>query len=130
MIRAVLCDTAEALQLLAPSKSSKTDPDNLFDLADMIAQGTPYKVVDQDGKAVAAYVLQPRGPVLWMLAVAGRAPFDLVRVIGALVQGQGREFDSIGFRTERPGLARKAQRIGYKVTRREGRAYYLSRTIE
>lgn len=130
MIRAVLCNKAEAELILAPAKSHKTDSGNLFNLADVIDQGEAYKVMAPDGSTVAAYVLMPCGSTLWITAAAGRAAFDLVGAISALVINQAREFDQMGFRTERAGLVRKAQRLGYQVTRREGRAYFLRKKIE
>lgn len=129
MIRAVLCDAAEAEVILAPAKSHKTDSGDLFNLGELLDQGTAYKVIAPDGPTVAAYVLMPCGSTLWITAAAGRAAFDLVGVISALVINQAGEFDHVGFRTERAGLVRKALRLGYQVTRREGRAYFLRKNI-
>jgi hypothetical protein len=125
VIRAVRCDLAEALRLLAAAKSDRTDGGNLFDLGDLVEEGEAFKVIAPDGATVAAYVLAGIGSSLWITAAAGRAGFDLCAVLDGLVMNQGRAFDQIAFRTERPGLVRKARRLGYQIARREGRAYYL-----
>jgi hypothetical protein len=129
MIRAVLCDTDEARGLLASLKSRKTDQDNRFTVDEMLAHGPAFKIQGPDGEALGAYVTAPKWPLLWLSAFAGRADFDLTAALDALLAVQGRGFKQLGFRTERPGLMRKALRLGYQVTRREGRAYYLRKNI-
>jgi hypothetical protein len=129
MIRAVQCGPDRARHLLGEIQSDKTDLNRTVDLAQVIAAGSAYAVMDDAGNAVAAYVLVPIGPLLWISAAAGRASFDLSGVIDALVTAQGREFDQVGFRTERRGLVRKAERLGYTVRFRDGPAYFLRKNI-
>jgi hypothetical protein len=128
-MRAVACCAGEAAQLLAGLKSAKTDSADRYDLAEVIAAGHAYKIVTARGQAVACYVLARLGARLWIMAAAGRAAFDLTGAINALVAAQAAGCESIGFRTERPGLVRKAERLGYQVTRQEGSAYYLRKNI-
>jgi hypothetical protein len=127
VIRAVRCDLAEAVRLLAAAKSGKTDGAGLFDLGDLVEEGEAFKVI-ADGATVAAYVLAGVGSSLWITAAAGRAGFDLTAVLDGLVMNQAGAFDQVAFRTERPGLVRKARRLGYQVARREGRAYFLRKS--
>lgn len=128
MIFATRCHPDEVMPLLAGIPSSKTDSRGAVKLAECIENGLVFKITE-DGQAVAAYILTPLAGLLWISAFGGRAGFDLVAALAALVEQQGREFDAIGFRTERPGLVRKAARHGYKVTRREGAAYFLRKNI-
>jgi hypothetical protein len=72
-------------------------------------------IIDQGGRPVAGYVLQQIGNELWIDAAAGAGRLDLVALITATVQRQGRELDSIGFQTTRRGLVRKARRLGYEL---------------
>jgi hypothetical protein len=125
IVRAERCSADEAHRLLVAAKSDKTDSAGLFDLGELVGQGEAFKVIAPDGSTVAAYLLDPVGTTLWITAAAGRAGFDLTSAVDALVMGQGQAFEQIAFRTERPGLVRKARRIGYRVARREGAAFYL-----
>jgi hypothetical protein len=114
--------------LLAAIVSDKTDRNREVDLPALCTVGQVYRVVDH-GKTVAAYVLEPRGPLLWISAFGGRADFDLTHVLAALVEQHGAEFDEIGFRTERRGLVRKAQREGYRVVRQADRQYFMRKKL-
>lgn len=129
-MKAVMCAPGEAAVLLAGLKSAKTDSQNRYSLAEVIGAGQAYKIVTAAGETVAAYVLAQLGVNLWIMAAAGRAAFDLTGAISALVDAQAAGFQWIGFRTERRGLVRKAQRHGYQVTRQEGGAYFLRKNIE
>lgn len=128
-MRAVVCPPGEALGLLAPIRGRRTDAQGRFDLADLIARGAAYKIVDGAGVVLGAYVLDANWPLLWITAGAGRADVDMTAVIDALVTAQGGGFAEVGFRTERPGLVRKARRLGYQVTSRDGPAYFLRKSL-
>lgn len=129
-MRAEKCGPAEAALLLAGLINPKSDREGRFSLGEIIAAGQPFKIVTAAGETVAAYVLAQLGVNLWIMAAAGRAAFDLTGAINALVDVQAAGFQWIGFRTERRGLVRKAQKHGYQVTRQEGGAYYLRKNIE
>jgi hypothetical protein len=125
MIGCVQCDPREVWAHLQAVKSDKTDSADVFDLADVVGQGITFKLTDEKGATVGAMVLGAYDRLLWVLAAAGRAQFDLSREIFALIESQGQAFDAVGFRTERPGLVRKARAAGYQITRREGPAFFL-----
>ncbi|RFP36155.1 hypothetical protein [Duganella sp. BJB476] len=129
MISAAQCAPAEVIHLLAAIKSPKTDSEDLFRLDSLIAQGATFKIMDEGGAVVAAYVLGAYGSLLWVLAAAGKAKFDLTAAILNLLEQQGAGFDAVGFRTERGGLVRKALRHGYHVTKKENRAYFLRKNL-
>lgn len=129
MIRAVMCDPADVMGYLLAIKSPKTDHADVIDLADIIARGRTFRIVAPSGETVGAYVLAAFGPLLWVMAAGGQAAFDVTRAILALVEVQAAGFEEIGFRTERRGLVKKAQRHGYRVTANEGRAYFLRKSI-
>jgi hypothetical protein len=116
------------MPLLAAIPSRKTDREGRYSLQECIASGDVFKVT-HNGVTVAAYVLNPIADVLWISAFGGRARFDLVAALAALVEQQAGQFDAIGFRTERPGLVRKAMRHGYRVARQEGAAYFLRKNL-
>jgi hypothetical protein len=129
MIGCVQCDPREVWAHLQAAKSAKTDSADVFDLAAVVGQGVTFKLLDEQGATVGAYTLAAYGRLLWVLAAAGRAPFDLSREIFALIESQGQAFDAVGFRTERPGLVRKARAAGYQITKRDGPAFFLRKDI-
>lgn len=102
--------------LLSAVLTPKIDREGTIDMDAMLDGAVCIKLEDESGKIVGAYVLIARGPMLWVRLAAGRAQVDLSLVMAALVERQGREFDEIGFQTQRPGLIKKAQALGYRVT--------------
>lgn len=72
-------------------------------------------VIEQDGRTVAGYVLQRQGDECFVLAAAGAASFDLTALLARLVDAHAAGLTSIGFQTRRPGLVRRAQRLGYRI---------------
>jgi hypothetical protein len=129
MIRAVHCEASEVRHVLERAKSQRTDSTDSFCLDDLLARGQVFKVTAPAGETVGAYVLAARGPVVWVLAAAGNASFDLVAAMVRLVTNQAGGFEQIGFRTERRGLVRKALTHGFQVTGRQGPAYFLRKNI-
>lgn len=121
----------EALQMLAPAKSPKTDSGDRFDLGAVVRAGSPFKVT-ANGVPVGAYVVQGFGDVLWATAAAGSAAFDLIAVMNQFVHVQAKAagFTELAIRTERRGLVRKAKRLGWKVTRQDGAQYFLRKSIQ
>lgn len=129
-VRAVLCQR-EACRLLAGVKSPKTDAADRIDLAALVSRGAAYQVRGEHGKTIAAYLVQAEQGALWITAATGRASVDLVSVIDAAAASQARAcgLSSLAFRTERRGLVRKAQRIGYRITSQDGNQYFLRKSI-
>lgn len=132
MIRAVPCAPRLARRLLAGLESAKTNSDGDISLDELMARpgSQAYAVLDGAGRWVAAYTLLPAGAVLWSTAFAGRAGFDLTAVLDGLLMQQAAEFSAVMFRTERRGLVAKAQRLGWKIDRLEGRAHYMKKEVK
>ncbi|WP_039874452.1 hypothetical protein [Herbaspirillum frisingense] len=66
-----------------------------------------------DGKPVGAYLLEQVGCEVFILAAAGRADIDLTAAIDQVVTFQAEGFESVAFRTIRPGLMKKSAALGY-----------------
>ncbi len=130
IVKSMLCNPSEVRHFLDEIKSTKTDKHNLFDLEDMIKQGQTYKVIASSGEAVGAYVLAAYDALLWVLAAGGRAAFDLSKAMFQLIELQAKEFTYVGFRTERPGLVKKALKAGYEITEKKHEVYFLRKRIQ
>lgn len=130
-MRAVRCTRADARVLLAPILGRRTDSQGQHDLGDLIERGDPWAIIDGQGRAVGAYLLQDYGAgLLWITAVAGRAAVDMCQVIDTITVHHAADYAELGFRTERPGLVRKACRLGYTVARQDGPAYFLRKKLK
>ncbi|EOA05777.1 hypothetical protein HFRIS_004943 [Herbaspirillum frisingense GSF30] len=81
-------------------------------LADLIPRGQCY-MLGIDGKPVGAYLLEQVGCEVFILAAAGRADIDLTAAIDQVVTFQAEGFESVAFRTIRPGLMKKSAALGY-----------------
>jgi hypothetical protein len=129
---ALFADLDEAARHLAPSQSSKTDSAGRYDLRDLVKQGAPYRIVDEDGRHLAALVLQPFGQVLWITAAAGRAGRPLCPVITQHAADQARRagLRRIAFRTERAGLVKRAYLLGYDLVSNRDGAYIMQKEIQ
>lgn len=69
-----------------------------------------------DGRDVFAWAVSRVGDELWIDAAAGKAPgYDLTAAGLAIVEAQAAGLETVGFLTRRPGLLKKAQRLGYQV---------------
>lgn len=101
--------------ILSGAVSPKTDPGGAHNLADLLATGTAYEILE-GGDIVGAFLVQPFGAELWITAAAGRADLDLCQAMAKATEHYGREFDSIVFTTVRPGLIKKAIALGYTCT--------------
>lgn len=125
-------DPRAACRLLAGVKSAKTDAANRVDLPALVARGATYQIRGDDGKPLAVYLLEAHNGALWITAAVGRASDCLVTLIDAAAASQARAcgLSCLAFRTERRGLVRKAQRIGYRVTRQNGNEYFMRKTIK
>ncbi|WP_041310728.1 hypothetical protein [Herbaspirillum seropedicae] len=72
------------------------------------------------GQTVGAYLLQAMDDEVFILAAAGRADIDMTAAIDKAVCQQAQNFETVAFRTVRPGLMRKTAALGYK---REGNIF-------
>lgn len=129
--RTLFADVDDAVRHLAPAQSAKTDSAGRFDLARLILDGAAFRVTDQGGEHLAAYVLQPFGRALWITAAAGRAGVPLCPIIAAHAVDQAgmAGFDRVMFRTERRGLVARTRRLGFELVRQVGPAYYMNKEI-
>lgn len=117
--------------VLAAGWSEKTDTSAGTESLDyLISLGQCYRIFEEGGDTIAAYILEASGAELWIALGAGRADLDVTAVGLALIEAQGREFDSIGFKTRRRGLVRKAQRHGYRVDACKDGIYTLRKRIK
>jgi hypothetical protein len=83
------------------------------DIAGMCQTGMCMGLQSADGAVVM--VLQVRDGVIWVDAVRGAGRVDLTAAVDqALTALPGAR--AVAFQTARPGLVRKAQRLGYQVT--------------
>jgi hypothetical protein len=133
MIRAGLfADPDEALLHLAAAKSHKTDSDDAHDMRALIAAGVAVRLVDADGETVGGYVVQPFNRVLWITAAAGRADVPLCPIIDAHATEQARQggYVALGFQTERRGLVDRTTSLGYFLTSKIGRTFYMRKNLK
>lgn len=89
-------------------------PGITLDPHEIIGEGESF-IAYADGVPFFGYTLAVDGRELIITTAAGRSSFDLVRALAVLVETHGKGFDSIRFHTVRPGLVRKALRLGYQV---------------
>lgn len=109
-------DPGTALQLLAGVEAR--DPRGVMtrdDLARLCEQGLCFGA-SIAGRAQMVYVLSVRNGQAWVQAAKGEGAADLTRTMLPVIELQCSELDSVGFQTARPGLVRKAQKQGYRVT--------------
>lgn len=127
----LFADLEAAHAALSPAQSHKTDQAGRWDLRKLIADGSPVRLVDQDGQTAAAYVVQPFGRTLWITAAAGRAGFPLCPEIDQFATAQARQgnYAALAFRTERAALVMVTERLGYRVQRQDGASYYMRKSL-
>lgn len=89
-------------------------------------------VIEQDGRDVAAYVLQRIERECFVLAAAGSVDFDLTAFGLALIEAHAVGLDSVAFQTRRAGLIRKARRHGYVIAERlaNGLGYVMRKELK
>ncbi|MEX3955890.1 hypothetical protein [Trinickia sp. EG282A] len=87
-------------------------------------------VISQDGRDAAAYVLQRQGDECYVLAAAGAVDFDLTAFGLALIEAHARGLRSVAFQTKRPGLIKKARRLGYAIAGRVADGVILRKELQ
>lgn len=109
-------DPATAARLLAGIEAR--DPRGIAqssDVLDTCTRGLCFAAT-LEGGAQMVYVLNVRNGQAWIAAAKGGGPADLTATLLPVIELQASELDSVAFQTARPGLVRKAQRQGYRVT--------------
>ncbi|MES2163355.1 MAG: hypothetical protein V4476_19550 [Pseudomonadota bacterium] len=119
-MRAEPCSANLAASFLVTVLQDKANPRQEMMMVDLL-KGRCFVVLDDGDNAIGAYVLNGQGAEVWVQAAAGRPDvgFDLCDLLDDLIARHGAGFESIGFRTYRGGLVRKALRRGYEVVSRE-----------
>lgn len=125
-----LCDPCEVRDVLAAGWTDKTDTSGGGQSLDyLLTLGQCFKLMDGAGKILGAYILKIDGAELWIALGAGRAEVDLTAAGLALIEAQGRQFDSIGFKTKRRGLVKKAEKHGYTVAASNDGIYTMRKKL-
>lgn len=93
------------------------DPRGTATAADVLAmasQGHCFAATVGDAQCV--YVLNVHNGQAWINAAKGQGAADLTGLVLPAVELQASQLKSVAFQTARPGLVRKAKRLGYRVT--------------
>jgi hypothetical protein len=120
------CTPREAAEHLAAILGRQANPFGNLSMRELL-NGACFAVRD-GGQVIGAYVLRGQGVQVWVQAAAGRAGVDLCDLFDDLIAKHGAGFESIGFKTYRRGLVRKALARGYQITSREN-GYTMKKAI-
>lgn len=108
-------DPQRAAQALAGCEA--LDPRGLCDRAGLLGMCEAGQCFELAGSAAqAVYVVSVRNGVCWVDALMGTGKTDMVALVDELLTRQADGLRAIGLQTARPGLVRKLQRHGYRVT--------------
>lgn len=121
------CTPVEIVDHLATILAGKPNPVGSLTMAELL-DGKCFAVRD-GGRIIGAYVLRGQGGEVWIQAAAGRAGVDLCDLFDDLIAKHGAGFQSIGFKTYRRGLVRKAQARGYRITSQQD-GYTMKKAIQ
>lgn len=104
------------------------DPEGRATPESAAAAGESFRLATEAGAVV--YTLQMGQGACWIVAAAGTGTGMTESGLEA-VEGQARAAGCrvVGFQTIRPGLVRKAQRVGYSVAGQVGRGVILKKSI-
>lgn len=119
---------AEILPFVVRASAYDTT-DGQLDLHAIAANGAAF-VLLEEGAPVFGYTLEADGDDLLITAAAGQAEHDLTVIGLRVIERQAARFDAVTFETIRPGLVRKARRLGYEITRRTGKVYCMRKRIK
>ena len=111
-IRAISAE--EALEGLGDL--SKLDPRGAMSAKDMgnIVHGG--RCFALGGAVDAVYVLKDQGRVCWVEALKGSGRADVTAIADGVMTEQARGFEVLAMQTARPGLRKKLEGLGWKVT--------------
>lgn len=85
-----------------------------FDASEVAAGGERF-VFERDGKPVCGYVLNIQGREVYIQAAGAIDAIDFTKIGLAAIEAQAANHDSVSFTTKRPGLVRKAHKLGYEI---------------
>lgn len=128
-MRAEECSQEQAAQLLRPVLGSKPNPIGSLDMGALV-DGRCYWVKNDAGELIGAYVLRGHDREIWIQAAAGCAHVDLCDLFDELIPKHGPGFASIGFKTYRRGLVKKARQRGYVVEHEENGCYTMRKFLK
>lgn len=111
-IRAI--EPGEALAALGDL--SKLDPRGAMTAEDMRAMVEGGRCFALGGVVQAVYVLRDMGRVCWVDALRGAGDADVTALADRVMTEQARGFEALAMQTARPGLRRKLEGLGWKVT--------------
>jgi hypothetical protein len=81
-----------------------------------VAQIGPAYMLEIEGRQIGAYVLEVRGAEVRIIAAGAAGEVDFTKVGLSIIEAQAREHcEYVSFSTKRPGLIRKATKLGYEV---------------
>jgi hypothetical protein len=104
---------AEILPFVADA--ARFDPKTQTGAVQRVARNGSGYVIEQAGVPVMGYTVEVDGGELFITSASGRAAFDLVKLGLGVIEKQAAGFDSVGFKTMRRGLVKKAQKQGYRI---------------
>lgn len=99
------------------------------DLQAIAANGAAF-VLLEDGAPVFGYTLEAVGDDLLITAAAGKSTHDLTEIGFRTIEKQAAQFQAVTFDTIRPGLVRKARRLGYHIQERRGPVYHMRKNLK
>lgn len=97
----------EGLQALDPAGMVR-------DAQDIVAGGRCFQL--QGDRSTAVYVLTVQNGVAWVQAAAGNGPIDWTAVLDETITQQAAGLRALGCQTARPGLVRRLQRRGWRIS--------------
>ena len=111
-VRAIAAD--EAARRLAGCEHF--DPRGICGPGDIAALCERGQCFALDGPCDAVYVLTVRNAVVWIDAAKGSGAVDVLATIDAVVTAQSEGLRAIALQTARPGMVKKLERRGFRVT--------------
>jgi len=84
------------------------------EVAAMAGEGRCFEITGDAARAV--YVLVVRNGCAWVQAARGEGRIDLTQLLDAVLTEQAQGLQALACQTARPGLVRKLQRRGWRVS--------------
>jgi len=95
---------------------TQLDPRGAMTMDDMRALVEGGRCFGMSGAANAVWVLRDMGAVCWVDALRGAGSVDVTDIADRVITEQARGFEALAMQTARPGLRRKLERRGWRVT--------------
>jgi hypothetical protein len=109
------CTAQEAVARLGALH--ELDPRKMAEPGDAPAISAGQAFVIEGQGVSACYVLQVKNGVAWCSAARGQAEgADLTAVLDGVMTAQAEGLQRLGMQTARPGLRRKLEKLGWRVT--------------